>query len=313
MTPGVLAALATTVFLWASLFVATRAAVPYYGPTHLTLLRFLVASLSFGVVLLVVGARRPARSDWPMLVSSGLLGITVCTLGIAYGTQTVKAGSASMIASLAPVVAALLATVVLGERLGGRGWLGIALGVAGVGTIAFGEGGGLRLEFGAGVLALAAIAQGISFVIQKPGFARFSPLELTGYTMWIGTLPMLVFLPGLPESIQTAPLDATLAILYLGVVPGAVAYYTWSYALSRIPASRAASFLYLVPVLSTGLGWAYLSELPAALSFLGGALTLSGVFLVNARRSPAPTEQPPPSAQQPSPSAVARTTPSGSA
>ena len=54
VTPGVLAALATTVFLWASLFVATRAAVPYYGPTHLTLLRFLVASLSFGVVLLVV-------------------------------------------------------------------------------------------------------------------------------------------------------------------------------------------------------------------------------------------------------------------
>ena len=133
------------------------------------------------------------------------------------------------------------------------------------------------------MLAIAAIAQGVAFVIQKPGFARFGALGLTSYTMWIGTLPMLLFAPGLPETIQGAPLHATLAVLYVGVIPGAVAYCAWSYALSKIPASQASSFLYLVPVLATALGWAYLGELPTVLSCLGGALTLAGVILVNAR------------------------------
>jgi drug/metabolite transporter (DMT)-like permease len=281
MSPAVLMALGATVFLWASLFVATRAALPVYGPAHLTLLRFLVASAAFGVVALVARPRRPAWADAPMLIGSGLLGITVCSLGIGFGTQTVKAGSASMITCLSPVSAALLASLVLRERLGVWGWIGIAASVAGVTTIALGEGGGVQLEPGAGLLAIAALAQGASFILQKPGFERFSSLDLISYTIWIGTLPMLVLAPGILDTIQSAPLDATLAVLYLGVIPGAVAYCAWAYALSRIPASRASSFLYLIPALATMLGWAYLGEMPTQLSFVGGTLTLTGVILVN--------------------------------
>jgi drug/metabolite transporter (DMT)-like permease len=281
VSPGVLAALGTTVFLWASLFVATRAAVPFYGAGHLTLLRFLIASATFGLIALVSRPRRPDRADLPMLVGSGLLGITVCSIGIALGTQTVKAGSASMITCLSPIFAALLASLVLHERLRVWGWLGIAASVAGVVTIALGEGGGVHLEPGAGLLAVAAIAQGVSFVWQKPGFERYRSLDLIAYTIWIGTLPMLALAPGLAETVGAAPLDATLAVVYLGVVPGAMAYCAWAYALSRIPASRASSFLYLVPVLATVLGWAWLGEVPTWLSLLGGTLTLTGVIVVN--------------------------------
>jgi len=94
---------------------------------------------------------------------------------------------------------------------------------------------------------------------------------------------MLAFFPGLEHSIQFAPLDATLAVIYLGVFPTALAYVTWTYALSRVPASIATSFLYLIPVLAIIIAWLWLGEMPLALSMVGGFLSLLGVVLINTR------------------------------
>ncbi|MCC7370973.1 MAG: DMT family transporter [Chloroflexi bacterium] len=296
MTPTVSLALAGTVLLWASLFVATRAALPYYGPDHLMLLRFLCASATLGAVAVVSRPRLPTLRDLPVLAASGLLGITLCNLGVTYGARTVTAGSASMLASLGPVFSAILAVAFLHERLRRWGWAGIGVSFAGVAVIALGEGGGVRLEPGAGLLALGALAQGVSFVVQKSAFGRYGPVALISYTIWIGTLPMLLFAPGLVETIAAAPLHATVSVVYLGVVAGAFAQCIWAYALSKIPASRAASFLYLIPGLAVVFGWAYLGEMPSWLSLLGGGLTLAGVVLVNTlgRDQPAASAVPAP-------------------
>lgn len=260
---------------------ATRAAVVHYEPGHLMLLRFLCASATLGAVAVVSRPRRPTLRDLPILAASGLLGITLCNLGMTYGTRTVTAGSASMLASLGPVFSAILAVLFLQERLRFWGWAGILVSFGGVATIALGEGDGVRLEPGAGLLALGALAQGTSFAVQKSAMGRYGPVELISYTIWIGTLPMLLFTPGLLDTIASAPLDATLGVIYLGVVAGALAQCLWAYALSRIPASRAASFLYLIPGLAVFLGWAYLGEMPSWLALAGGGLTLAGVIVVN--------------------------------
>ena len=94
---------------------------------------------------------------------------------------------------------------------------------------------------------------------------------------------MLAFLPGLAHSIQVASLDATLAVVYLEVFPAALAYVTWTYALSRVPASIATTFLYLSPVLAILIAWLWLVEVPFALSMIGGFLSLLGVVLVTTR------------------------------
>src|SRR5262249_16006845 len=89
------------------------------------------------------------------------------------------------------------------------------------------------------------------------------------------------FAPGLVSQIRTAPPDATLAVVYLGLFPGAVGYVVWAYALARLSASVAGSFLYLVPAFAIGIAWLWLGEVPTTLSMLGGVVVIIGVIVVN--------------------------------
>jgi len=152
----------------------------------------------------------------------------------------------------------------------------------GVGMIAFGEGeGGLSADVGSLFVFIAAISTSIYFVVQKPLLVKYSSLEVVTYAIWFGTLAMLPGLVGIRGEIESASISSTMAVVYLGVFPAVVAYVAWSYILSRMPASRAATFLYVVPVLSILLGFVLINEMPTIVSLVGGGVVLSGVFVVN--------------------------------
>lgn len=278
-----LAALGVTLVFWASAFAGIRAGLEAYTPGQLPLLRFLVASAVLAGYAALTRMRMPKVRDLPAILLLGFLGITVYHLALTYGEVSVTAGAASLLIASGPVFTAFLANVFLGERLKVWGWLGIAVSFLGVALVALGEGEGVRFDQGAFLILLAAFSTSLYFVFQKPYLKKYNPFQLTSYTIWSGTFFMLAFLPGLAHSIQVAPLDATLAVIYLGVFPAALAYVTWTYALSRAPASIATSFLYLSPVLAILIAWLWLGEMPLALSIVGGFLSLSGVVLINTR------------------------------
>ena len=101
---------------------------------------------------------------------------------------------------------------------------------------------------------------------------------------------MTPFLPSLLQALPTAPIDATIAVIYLGVFPSAIAYTTWADVLAQIPASRAATLIYVVPVLEIIIAWVLLAEVPTVISLISGAIVLSGVVRVNtSRRAEKPT------------------------
>ncbi len=276
-------AVAVTLLLWASAFAGIKAGLTAYSPGELALLRFLCGSIAMGLYARSRGFGLPDPKDLPRILLVGFLGFTVYHVFLNYGEQSVSAGAASLIVSFTPVMTAFLAVFLLGERLRPAGWAGIGVSVAGVALISFGEGGGIALNEGCILVLISSLGSSLYNVFQKPFLKRYDPVAFTAYAMTAGTLFMLVFAPGLPAAIVRAPLEATLSVVYLGVFPGAIAYSTWTYALSRMPASRLTTSLYLSPVLAITIAWLWIGEVPSLLSLLGGALTLAGVLLTNTR------------------------------
>jgi len=128
------------------------------------------------------------------ILALGLLGVTAYQLLFVLGVGRVTAGTAAMLIAANPVFAGLLARVFLRERLTPLAWCGIGVSVVGVALIALEKDIGGEFE-GALLLILATLSISVYFVFQKPFFARHSPLSMTAWTSFAGTLPLLFYLP----------------------------------------------------------------------------------------------------------------------
>jgi drug/metabolite transporter (DMT)-like permease len=276
-----LAALTISLILWASAFAAIRMGLRGFGPGQLALLRFMIASVSLLVYAFIARLPLPALRDVPMLFLMGFLGFTVYHVGLNAGEVSVPAGAASFIIASVPVFSTLLAVIFLGERLTLLGWTGVVVSFLGVSLISLGTGSGLRFEPAALFIVLAAIGESLFFVLQKPLLSHYTGLQLTTYTIWTGTVFMMVYLPGLVRQVGRAPMGSLVAVVYLGIFPAAIGYVLWSFALSRADVSRVTSALNVSPVLSLVIAFILLRELPTAVSLVGGIITLTGVVLLN--------------------------------
>lgn len=284
MSRGAVVAVGVTMVLWASAFVVIRDAGAHYTPGALALGRLVAGAVALGVVLAVRREGVPPRAAWPGILCSGLLWFGLYMVVLNWGEQLVDAGTAALVVNIGPILIALLGGWLLKEGFPPRLMAGMVVSFAGavvVGLAMSGE--GRTSLLGALLCLVAAVGYAAGVVGQKPALRHASALQVTTFGCAVGAVACLPFAGQLVDGVATAPAGATLGMLYLGIFPTALAFYTWAFALSRTTAGRMGATSYIVPALVVLMSWLFLQEVPAPLALVGGALCLAGVAVSRSR------------------------------
>jgi drug/metabolite transporter (DMT)-like permease len=275
------AAVAVTVLAWASAFVVIRSVGDDFAAGPLALGRLLIGSLALGAAVLL--SRRwvpPTRREWQLILLCGVAWFAAYNVLLNAAEQRVDAGTAAMLVNIGPILVAVLAGLALGERFPRRLVHGGLVACAGAVLIGAATSRGADRDLlGSLFCLLAAASYAIGVVAQKPALRRLPALQVTWLACLTGTVACLPYLPRLLDEVEVAPGPALGGLIYLGVVPTALAFSTWAYALARTDAGRLGISTYLVPPVTILLGWALLAERPPGLAILGGLVCLLGVTL----------------------------------
>lgn len=278
-----IAALVFTLLIWSTTFAGLRASLEYFTPGQLVFLRWSIAALLLVGYGLMTGMRVPARRDIPAIALAGALGFGVYQVALAYGQSGLTAGTGGLLINLAPAFTTVLAAALKLERATWRLWAGIGVSMGGVALLGVARGGFGGSPGHAALVVLAAASFAGYVIVSRPLLARYSPLEVTTYAICAGSLPFLVWAPGAVSALVGVPATGVVTLLYMALFPAAIAYVTWSRAISVLPPSVAARGLYLVPVVGLGVAWVWLGEVPSALAVAGGLVVIAGVLVASSR------------------------------
>jgi drug/metabolite transporter (DMT)-like permease len=285
LTPSVLVAIAVTVVAWASAFIVIRGTAPYFTGGAVALGRLVVGTVLLGIVVLI--GRRwvwPTRREWVYIAVFGVAWFGGYNVALNIAEHTIDAGTTSMLVNIGPILIALGAGIFLREGI--PKWLAIGAAVAFVGAVVIwiGSTGG-HVSLGVGILwcLLAAVLYSVGVLFQKPALRRLPNAQVTWLGCLIGMIACLPFSGQLLAGLHSAPVGGWLGILYLGAIPTSLAFSTWAYALSRMPAGQLGISTYIVPPLAILLGLLVFGVVPAWLAIVGGAICLVGVALSRRR------------------------------
>ncbi|ADD06748.1 DMT superfamily transport protein [Natrialba magadii ATCC 43099] len=282
--------------LWGGLYGVSKWGFDAVPPLTLAFLRVAVGAVALlTVVNLVYPRRRFSRRD---LLSFTFLGAVVAaSLATQFvGTALTTASQGSLITVLTPIFTILLGVSLLGEDLSPRLVAGITIATAGTVIVLSGQ---YHLAELAGVattgilmLLLASATWALYTVLGKPLIERYSALETATYSC-VAAVPMLavlvpVELARTEASLSSIPVTPELivAVLYLGLLGTAAAWYLWYKGLEYVDASVISAFFFLQPVVGAIFGAAVLGESLGSRFVLGGAVMAVGVYLVSTESNP---------------------------
>ncbi|APH67446.1 putative inner membrane transporter YedA [Bacillus subtilis] len=271
--------------LWASAFPGIRAGLEGYTPEHLALFRLLIGSMALLLFAVLTQMRLPDMKDIPAIFLLGFLGFALYHILLNIGEKTVSAGVASLLVTTAPIFSAMLSRLFFREHFGFTKWIGSMISLLGVSLIAFGSGDYTYSMKGILFILLAAFSESIYFVFQPRYIKKYGFIRFVTFSIWGGTIPMLIFLPGLGGEMINASMNSTLSIVYLGLLPTIVPYFALAYVTSLVGSSEATLSLYATPALALLISWLWIGEIPAFISLLGGVVTVGGVCFTYLRQN----------------------------
>jgi len=282
-----LAAFALTALLFGGTFVAAKAGLEHIPPLLFLAVRFDVGAVvlaGYAAVRLSVEDLRPETAgDVIGILATGGLVVGLTNAFLFLGQQTTTSGVASIVFSLNPILTVAVAAVVLsGERPTPLGVAGTLLGLAGVVVVA-----GPSSLLGGDAGGVALLAAGTVSIAVGTVLLRWAEPTLSSTARTVWGVPLAAILShaaslAAGESLGQATFGPTalVAIAYVGVGSGAVAYLAYFELIDAVGPQRANLAFYVVPLVSTVGGWALLGESVSASTLVGFGVVASGFLLV---------------------------------
>lgn len=281
-----IAALGVVYLVWGSSYLAIEVALGVLPPFLLLAARFAVA----GTLLLAWTHRRGRPSGAPALTVR-CVGQAVLNGGLLLGLGTgltvlaqtrLSSGMTALLAASVPLWLALLARGMLGERLSVRAWIGVLVGLLGVGLMVDPRGGGTLI--GMLLVLVAALAWAYGSVRGRHTRVRQPPLVAAGLEMVAAAVLFLGVGLAVGEGtrLQLGSVDPAgwLALAYLTFAGSLVGFTAYRWLLLHARTTLVGSFAYVNPVVAVSLGWLVLGERFGARVLLAGGLVVVAVLLL---------------------------------
>jgi drug/metabolite transporter (DMT)-like permease len=275
--------------IWGIAFVAIRRADFELSPVNLAILRWLISSVAYGIVLIFLG--RPkipfVRKDLPRLLVVSFANVPMYHLVLNYAETTVSSGLAGLLISLGPVFITALSAYVLKEKITRNVVLALVLAVSAAAILAIGNLQGTSSGLvGPGEVVITAIAYAIFAVLSKPLVKKYGALHVA---MWAGLAGTAMLLPLISQSLirQTEALSfyGWVSVLYLALLSTVLGYSVFYTLVSRGAVSRLSIQLYLIPIVSVIGGIVLLQESVSIFMILGGGIMLLAIALATRRKN----------------------------
>lgn len=279
------------IFLWSSGFTFVKMGLAYAQPMTFLALRYGVVLAVFGVLFLLLRPPLPkTRGDWGQLMMVGLL-IHTLYFGLVYVAIYfgVSAGGMGLIASLQPILVAVLVPRLAGERVSAPRWLGLGLGLLGTALVIVSR---LAVEATSalGILgafgALAGITAGTLY--EKRFGASHHPVTANLVQYSVGLFLALCFAWGFEDMAVAWTGELFLSVGYLAIGNSLISTTLLLAMIRRGEALRVSALFFLVPPTAALTAWALLGETLPPLAWAGMALASVGVALVVRGPSRAP-------------------------
>jgi drug/metabolite transporter (DMT)-like permease len=280
-------------FIAASLFgasvVATRVAVQEIPPLNLAVLRFGQGGLIL-LLCILIGARDLLKVKWhdlPFLVLLGAILFSIFPVTFNISLRFTEASRGALMLATMPIWSACIARMARKERLSLRQVAGILITFAGVGIVLAERGlrwqGTLLSLGGDGLMLLTALCGAIYGVLAQRMLARYSALTVTMYAMLFGTFLLFpaALVEGLPQAFVRIDGKVAVLILFLGIFGGALGYFLWTFALTRLTPTQVAIYVNVNPMVAIILGAVLLAEKLTGVFVVGFVTVVIGVLFVN--------------------------------
>lgn len=273
-----------TVVFWASSFSYTKIALEVFTVPVISMYRFIFAGLFMLAFGLIKKIGLPQVRDIPIFVLSACVGFSIYQLVFNKGIDMLTSATACIVIAITPVITAIFARILFKERIRVGGWIAIGVCFIGIVVLVLWDG---VLSMNAGVfwMLIAAVFLATYNLLQRKLTKQYTALQSTAYSIIIGAVMLLVFLPqGIPQAA-----DATFrhwaSVVFLGIFPSAIAYLLWAKAISLAEkTSEVTNFMFIQPAIAMLLGFLVVFEVPTMGMYVGAAIIIFGLFLFSAKK-----------------------------